>query len=58
MATTKITKASLLSQMEGKLQSLNLLKAALQAENHIRQADLEDYKKRFDNLMTTGKARK
>jgi hypothetical protein len=58
MATTKLTKASLLSQMEGKLQSMNLLKAALQAENHIKQAALEDYKKKFDDLMTTNKARK
>jgi len=57
MAGTKLTKAKLISQLDDKIQTLNLLKAALQAESHLKQADLEGYKKRFDEIVS-GKVKK
>lgn len=53
MPETKLTKAKLLSQLEEKIQTLNLIKAALQAESHLKQADLENYKKRFNEALGT-----
>ena len=57
MPESKLTKAKLLSQLDDKIQSLNLLKAALQTENHLKQADLANYKRRFDEILgsKTGK---
>lgn len=55
MPETKITKAKLLSQMEDKLQKLNLMKAALQSESHIKQETLADYQRRFEALFQKGK---
>jgi len=52
MPESKLTKAKLLVQLDEKIQSLNLLKAALQAESHLKQADLANYKKRFDDIVT------
>jgi hypothetical protein len=57
MAETKLTKARLLNQMDEKLQRINLLKAALQAEAHIKQETLTDYKKRFDALFMPAKGK-
>ncbi|HEY3405531.1 MAG TPA: hypothetical protein VGK59_19245 [Ohtaekwangia sp.] len=57
MAESKLTKAKLISQLDDKIQNLNLLKAALQAELHLKQADLAGYKKRFDELLS-GKGKK
>ena len=52
MPESKLTKAKLISQLDYKIQSLNLLKAALQAESHLKQADLDGYKKRFDEIVS------
>ena len=51
MPESKLTKAKLLSQLDDKIQGLNLLKAALQTENHLKQAELLGYKKRFDEIL-------
>jgi len=51
MPTVKLTKTKLLAMMDAKLASLNLLKAALQAEPHLKQTDLENYRRRFDELV-------
>ena len=58
MADTKLTKAKLLSLLDDRLQRLNLLKAALQAESHIKQVTLDDYKRRFDEVLTPAKAKR
>lgn len=55
MAATKLTRATLLSKIDDKLQRLNLLKAALQAESHVKQETLADYQKRFEALFVPGK---
>ena len=55
MPESKLTKAKLLAQLDEKIQSLNLLKAALQAESHLKQADLSGYKKRFDDILIKSK---
>lgn len=51
MPESRLTKAKLLTQLDEKIQNLNLLKAALQAESHLKQADLENYKKRYDEIV-------
>lgn len=51
MPESKLTKTRLLAQLDEKIQDLNLVKAALQAENHLKQADLAKYKERFDELV-------
>ena len=53
MAKTKakVTKASLLKEIDLKLQDLNLLKSVLIANTHPKQADLEDYDKRFQAII-------
>lgn len=51
MPEAKITKAKLLTQIDETLQSLNLIKSALQAEAHPKQADLAEYKKRYEALL-------
>ena len=48
MAISKLTKATLLAKMDEKIQNLNLLKAALQSETHLKQADLMAYKSKFE----------
>jgi len=48
---TKITKSALLQEIDFVLQDLQLLKSALQAEAHPNQADLDDYKKRFYDII-------
>ena len=58
MADLKLSKAKLLSLMDDKLQRLNLLKAALQAESHVKQETLTEYKKKFEELFGTGKGKK
>jgi hypothetical protein len=56
MALSKLTKATLLARMDEKIQNLNLLKAALLAETHIKQADLMAYKSKFEaELKPSGK---
>lgn len=47
----KITKAALLKAMDEKLQALNLLKSALQADQSRKQDVLENYQKQFHELM-------
>lgn len=52
----KITKAVLLKEIDEKLQALNLLRSALQADQSCKQDDLENYRKQFYELVNfTGK---
>ena len=51
MAISKLTKATLLAKMDEKIQNLNLLKAALLSETHLKQADLLAYKNKFETEM-------
>jgi hypothetical protein len=51
----KITKSTLVSMLDEKITGLNLLKAALQAETHLKQADLDNYLTRFKELLNTTK---
>jgi hypothetical protein len=56
MATKeKITKAALLKAMDEKLQDLNLLRSALQADQSRKQEDLDNYRKQFLELMQVKK---
>ena len=48
MADSKLTKATLLAKMDEKIQNLNLLKAALQSETHLKQTELLVYKNKFE----------
>lgn len=54
MADLKMSKAKLLSLMDDKLQRLNLLKAALMSESHIKQDTLSEYRKKFEDLFNKG----
>ena len=57
MAVSKHTKATLLAMMDEKIQNLNLLKAALQAETHLKQVDLMAYNAKFEaELKAKGKS--
>jgi hypothetical protein len=50
-----ITKRQLLIEIDDKIQSLNLLKSALQGDPSRKQDDLEDYKRRFYELVNYSK---
>jgi hypothetical protein len=52
----KITKSSLLQEIDLILQDLQLVKSALLANPHPKQAELEDLKTRFEEVV--GRARK
>lgn len=58
MTDTKLTKAKLLSEMDARLQQLNLLKAALQAEHSLKKDTLAGYKQQFDALFAVPKPKK
>jgi hypothetical protein len=47
----KITKSALLQEIDLAIQDLQLLKSALLADHHPKQATLEDLKKRFEAVM-------
>jgi hypothetical protein len=51
----KITKKKLLQEMDGKLQELNLLRSALEADPARKQEELESYKKQFYALINKKK---
>jgi len=51
----KITKKGLLSEIDEKLQSLNLLKSALEKDQSRKQEDLDNYKKQFYLLINKKK---
>jgi len=51
MPTPKLTKAKLLTMMDEKLADLNLLRSALQVTTNIKQADLDLYKKKFEEIV-------
>lgn len=57
MPTPKLTKAKLLTLMDAKLADLNLLRSALHATPNIKQVDLDNYKKKFEELVG-GKGKK
>ncbi|HEY8937075.1 MAG TPA: hypothetical protein VIM65_17730 [Cyclobacteriaceae bacterium] len=50
-----ITKKQLLIEIDDKIQSLNLLKSALQGDPSRKQEDLENYRQRFYELFTYSK---
>jgi hypothetical protein len=54
----KLTKATLLKVMDAKLQDLNLLRSALQADASRKQEDLENYEKQFLELLSPPKGKK
>lgn len=47
----KLTKKELIDKIEEKIQSLNLLKSALQGDRSRKPEMLQDYKDKFDDLM-------
>jgi hypothetical protein len=51
----KITKAKLLKEIDEKLQSLNLLRSALQADPSRKQDDLDDYQRQYMELVNLKK---
>jgi hypothetical protein len=51
----RITKKKLLQEIDEKLQSLNLLKSALDADPARKQEELENYKKQFYLLINKKK---
>jgi len=51
----KITKKKLLQEMDDKLQALNLLRSALEADAARKQEELESYKKQFYLLINKKK---
>ena len=51
----KITKKKLLQEMDEKLQALNLLKGALEADPARKQSELESYKKQFHAIINRKK---
>ena len=46
-----LTKASLMKEIDLKLQDLNLLKSVLQTNTHPKKDELEEYKKRFGEIV-------
>lgn len=52
MAKKTLTKASLMKEIDLKLQELNLLKSVLQANAHPKKEELEDYQKRFKEIIS------
>ena len=51
----KMTKKRLLQEMDEKLQSLNLLRAALEADPARKQSELDSYKKQFYTIINKKK---
>ncbi|HTJ51572.1 MAG TPA: hypothetical protein VL443_19065 [Cyclobacteriaceae bacterium] len=51
----QITKKQLLIEIDDKIQSLNLLKSALQGDPSRKQEDLENYERRFYELVNYSK---
>jgi hypothetical protein len=51
----KITKAQLLREIDEKLQSVNLLRSALQADPSRKQEDLENYHQQYLELFNLTK---
>jgi hypothetical protein len=47
----KLTKSSLMKELDLTLQDLNLLKSVLQANPHPTKVELEDYQKRYKEIM-------
>ena len=47
----KLTKSALLQEIDLVLQDLQLIKSALLANAHPKQADLDDLKKRLDEVL-------
>jgi hypothetical protein len=52
---TKLTKSALLKEIDFVLSDLNLLKSALQGSPHPKQQELDDYKKRFYEIINRKK---
>lgn len=50
-AKTKLTKASLMKEIDLSLQGINLLKSVLQTNTHPKKDELEDIQKRFRELV-------
>jgi hypothetical protein len=48
---SKLTKASLMKEIDIKLQGLNLVKSVLQTNPHPKKEELESYRKQFQELM-------
>lgn len=53
----KLTKSLLIKEIDGKLQALNLLRSALQADPSRKNADLVNYQRQFYELVNV-KAKK
>lgn len=51
----KLTKTSLLKQVDLTLQDLNLVKSVLQANPHPTKAELEEYQKRYKEILSSQK---
>ena len=51
----KLTKSSLMTQLDLTLQDLNLVKSVLQANPHPTKAELEEYQKRYKEILSSKK---
>jgi hypothetical protein len=51
----KITKAALLKEIDFVLQDINLVKSALMTNPHPKQAEMDDYQKRFYTIINKKK---
>jgi hypothetical protein len=49
---SNLTKSSLMKEIDLKLQGLNLLKSVLQGNSHPKKEELEEYEKRFRELVS------
>ena len=47
----KLTKSSLMKELDLTLQDLNLVKSVLQANPHPTKVELEDYQKRYKEIL-------
>jgi hypothetical protein len=57
-AKEKLTRASLLKAIDEKLQAVNLLRAALNADPSRKQEDLENYHRQFVDIFNLDKSKK
>jgi hypothetical protein len=53
MAAKKMTKKDLLYEIDGKIQSLSLLKSALQADRSRKSEMLDEYRTKFGALLSS-----